>query len=113
MASAVDRGVEERALSQLKRESDGTQCPQDLGFMAKVKFELGRELVDFIDVNRARLSHEPRKDYIDGPLERRRGVDEPKGNFGGPEFSSVARERRLVAVFVSDAAKNTSCSEVW
>ncbi len=68
--------------------------------MAKVLFERGRKRNDVVHVNQAGLPLEPRKDYIDGPLERRRCVREPKGPFLEPKGSAVAPESRLVEVFI-------------
>ncbi len=42
---------------------------------------VGENTIDVVDVNQAGLPLEPRKDYIDGPLERRRFVCEPKKAF--------------------------------
>ncbi len=81
--------------------------------MTRVLFERGRKHDDVVDLNQAGLPLESRKDYIHGPLERRRCVSEHKVHFLEPESSAVARESRLVAVFIldGDLPKNPSCSQ--
>ncbi len=70
--------------------------------MAKLLFERGRKHDDVVYVHQAGLPLEPRKDYINGPLEHHRSVGEPQGHFLEPEGSAVARKSRLVVVFVPD-----------